>query len=235
MLLEVKGLNAFYDEVQVLEEVSLNVAAGEIVTLIGANAAGKSTVLKTISGIVSSGQGSIFFDGLDISAMAPHKRVETGLVQVPEGRHLFPDMTVLENLEMGCYSKTSRPHKNETLRWVFETLPLLEERQSQLAGSLSGGQQQICAIGRGLMSRPKLLMLDEPTLGLAPLMVKSIFDIVKNIREHGTSILLVEQNAMRALEVADRGYVLENGRMVLEGRGDQLLGNDQVKKAYLGL
>lgn len=235
MLLEVKGLDVYYDQVQVLKDISLHVADGEVVTIIGANAAGKSTLLKAVSGVVFAAKGAIGFNDGDVTSVPPHKRVEMGIVHIPEGRRLFPEMTVMENLELGCYTKTSRPYKHETMQKVFEMLPLLKERKDQLAGSLSGGQQQLCAIGRGLMSRPRLLMLDEPTLGLAPLMVKAIFEIIQGIRNQGTSILLVEQNAMRALGIADRGYVLENGRIVLEGRGEDLLGNEQVKKAYLGL
>lgn len=235
MLLKVNNFSAFYGEIQVIENVSLNVADGEIITIIGANAAGKSTLLKAISGLLPNTQGQVLFKNEEITSRLPHKRVESGMVHVPEGRRLFPEMTVLENLELGSYSKTSRPFRKETLESVFEMLPLLKERKHQLAGSLSGGEQQLCAIGRGLMSKPALLMLDEPTLGLAPLMIKVIFNIVRNIRQLGTSILLVEQNAMRALEIADRGYVLENGRVVLEGKGAELLGNDEVKKAYLGL
>lgn len=235
MLLEVNNLSAFYGEIQVLEDVSLNVADGEFVTIIGANAAGKSTLLKAISGLLPATRGQVTFRNGDVSSQLAHKRVESGMVHVPEGRRLFPEMTVMENLEMGCYAKTARSHRKETLEFVFEMLPLLKERKHQLAGSMSGGEQQLCAIGRGLMSKPALLMLDEPTLGLAPLMVKAIFNIVKNIRQLGTSILLVEQNAMRALEIADRGYVLENGRVVMEGKGAELLSNDEVRKAYLGL
>jgi len=235
MLLEVNNLSAFYGEIQVLEDISLNVADGEFVTIIGANAAGKSTLLKTISGLLPAIRGQVIFRNEDVSSQLAHKRVESGMVHVPEGRRLFPEMTVMENLEMGCYAKTARSHRKETLEFVFEMLPLLKERKHQLAGSMSGGEQQLCAIGRGLMSKPALLMLDEPTLGLAPLMVKAIFNIVKNIRQLGTAILLVEQNAMRALEIADRGYVLENGHVVMEGKGTELLGNDEVRKAYLGL
>ncbi|MHB1651265.1 MAG: ABC transporter ATP-binding protein [Desulfitobacteriaceae bacterium] len=235
MLLEIKDLDAYYGEVQVLKDISLEVTEGELVTIIGANAAGKSTLLKAISGVIPAVKGKVKFNDLDVTLVPPHKRVEMGIVHVPEGRRLFPEMSVMENLELGCYSKAARPYKDETLQWVFQILPLLKERKDQLAGSLSGGQQQLCAIGRGLMSRPKLLMLDEPTLGLAPLMVKAIFEIVHGIRKHGTSVLLVEQNAMRALDIADRGYVLENGCVILEGRSNELLGNEQVKKAYLGL
>lgn len=235
MLLEVNNLNAFYGELAVLDNISLNVSDGEIVTIIGANAAGKSTLLKAISGMIRSTKGKVTFQRNDITSMKAHCRVESGIVHVPEGRRLFPEMTVLENLELGAYSIKARTHKKETLESIYEMFPLLRERSHQLAGSLSGGEQQLCAIGRGLMSKPVLLMLDEPTLGLAPLMVKTIFNIVKNIRQLGTSILLIEQNARMALEVADRGYVLENGRIVLEGQGTELIGNDEVKKAYLGL
>ncbi|GAX90147.1 ABC transporter ATP-binding protein [Effusibacillus lacus] len=234
-MLELKNINAYYGDVQVLRDISLTVGKGEIVTIVGANAAGKSTILKTISGVVPKAEGSIRFQGQELTVTPPHLRVEKGLIHVPEGRRLFPNMSVLENLEMGAFTKRARAHRGQTLVTIFEMLPRLKEREKQLAGSLSGGEQQMCAIARGLMAKPDLLMLDEPTLGLAPILVQWVFEFIRQIRDTGVTILLVEQNANKALEIADCGYVLENGRIVMEGTGKELLSDQGLRKAYLGM
>lgn len=234
-MLRVRDIDVAYGDVQVLHGMSMDVEEGEIVALVGANAAGKSTTLNAISGIIRAARGSIEFEGKRIDHMPAFGIVALGLVQVPEGRKLFPYMTVLENLEMGAYSKEARKMKRKTLEMVFAILPRLQERQSQLAGSLSGGEQQMLAIGRGMMSAPRLLMLDEPSLGLAPLLVKQILETVQDANSRGTTVLLVEQNVQHSLKLAHRGYVLENGRIVLEGKGEDLLANPHLKKAYLGM
>ena len=234
-MLRVNDIDVAYGDLQVLHGMSLSVEDGEIVALVGANAAGKSTTINTISGIVRPKRGAIEFRGKRIDHMAPYDIVSLGLVQVPEGRRLFPYMTVLENLEMGAYSSEARRVKGQTLEMVFGMLPLLRERKEQLAGSLSGGEQQMLAIGRGLMSLPKLLMLDEPSLGLAPLMVRQILETVQEANARGMAVLLVEQNVQHSLKLAHRGYVLESGRIVLEGKGSDLLGDPHLKKAYLGM
>ncbi|MFC4770283.1 ABC transporter ATP-binding protein [Effusibacillus consociatus] len=234
-MLELKNVNSYYGDVQVLRDISLSVKKGEIVTIVGANAAGKSTILKTVSGTIPKMEGSILFQGQELTSVLPHQRVEKGLIHVPEGRRLFQNMTVRENLEMGAYIRRARSSRAQTLLNIYEMLPRLKEREKQLAGSLSGGEQQMCAIGRGLMSRPDLLMLDEPTLGLAPILVQWVFNFIREIRDTGVTILLVEQNANKALEISDRGYVLENGRIVLEGTGSKLLSDQGLRKAYLGM
>lgn len=234
-MLRLHDVDVAYGDLQVLHGMSLTVEDGEIVALVGANAAGKSTTINTVSGVVRSRRGTIEFRGKRIDHMAPYEIVSLGLVQVPEGRRLFPYMTVMENLELGAYSPDARKVKGKTLEMVFGMLPRLKERQEQLAGSLSGGEQQMLAIARGLMSLPKLLMLDEPSLGLAPLMVKQILETVQEANARGTTVLLVEQNVQHSLRLAHRGYVLENGRIVLEGKGAELLGDPHLKKAYLGL
>ncbi len=234
-MLRVENIDVAYGDVQVLHGMSLVVEEGEIVALVGANAAGKTTTINTISGIIRPRVGSISFRGRRIDRMNPYDVVAQGLVQVPEGRRLFPYMTVLENLELGAYSSGARRQRAKTLEMVFGLLPVLQERQGQLAGSLSGGEQQMLAIGRGLMALPRLLMLDEPSLGLAPLMVKQILDTVKNVNARGMTVLLVEQNVQHSLRLAHRGYVLENGRIVLEGKGEELLGTPHLRKAYLGM
>ncbi len=234
-MLKVNNIDVAYGDLQVLHGMSLSVEEGEIVALVGANAAGKSTTINTISGVVRPRRGAIEFLGTRIDHMAPYDIVSLGLAQVPEGRRLFPYMTVLENLELGAYSRQARSVKDKTLEMVFGMLPLLKERKEQLAGSLSGGEQQMLAIGRGLMSLPKLLMLDEPSLGLAPLMVKQILDTVQEANARGMAVLLVEQNVQHSLKLAHRGYVLESGRIVLEGRGSELLSDPHLKKAYLGM
>ncbi len=234
-MLSVKNIDVSYGDVQVLHGMSLAVEEGEIVALVGANAAGKTTTINSISGVVRPRRGAIEFRGARIDHLAPYEIVARGLVQVPEGRRLFPYMTVLENLELGAYTREARGRRAKTLEMVFGMLPILQERQGQLAGSLSGGEQQMLAIGRGLMALPGLLMLDEPSLGLAPLLVKQILETVKEANSRGTTVLLVEQNVQHSLRLAHRGYVLENGRIVLEGKGAELLANPHLKKAYLGM
>lgn len=234
-MLKLSNVNSFYGEVQVLKDLSLQVNQGEIVTLIGANAAGKSTMLSCISRTVKSFTGEITFEDQRIDGLRPDQVVDHGLIQVPEGRLLFPKLTVRENLELGAYSKRSRNNRKERLEYVYGLLPKLKERANQMAGSLSGGEAQMCAIGRGLMADPKLLMLDEPSLGLAPIVVLEIMELVKNIRKEGMTILLVEQNVRQSLKLADRAYVIENGRILMEGIGKELLDSNEVKKAYLGI
>jgi branched-chain amino acid transport system ATP-binding protein len=232
MLLEIRGLNVHYGKIAALRGIDLEVEQGEIVTLIGANGAGKSTTLKTISGLRPVSAGTITFDGKDITKMPGHLRVAAGLCQAPEGRGTFPGMTVAENLAMGAYSR-GKPDDSDLER-VYELFPRLAERVGQAAGTLSGGEQQMLAIGRALMARPRLLMLDEPSMGLAPQLVQLIFQIIADINEQGTTILLVEQNAAQALSVAHRAYVLETGRIVRTGLGSELLGDESVVAAYLG-
>jgi branched-chain amino acid transport system ATP-binding protein len=234
-LLKLEGIDAFYGDLQALFDVSLEVRDKEIVALVGANAAGKSTTLRVISGLLSPRRGRALLDGADLTVIPPHDRVDRGLVQVPEGRHLFPFMSVLENLLLGAHAAHARPARDETLRYVYSLFPVLKERATQLAGSLSGGEQQMCAIGRALMAKPRLLMLDEPTLGLAPLLVRQIFDTVRTINADGVTVLLVEQNVRQALTLAHRACVLESGRLVLDGPARELLGDDRLKRAYLGL
>jgi len=234
-MLRVQELDAFYGDVQALRDVILNVAENEIVSIVGSNGAGKTTTINTISGIIPIRSGKIEFEGKRIDGQSPHKIVELGLVQVPEGRLLFPEMTVYDNLVIGGYPKATRPMIGKNLADVFDFFPILAERRNQMAGLLSGGEQQMLAIGRGLMSMPKLLMLDEPSLGLAPKIVKEMFDIVKKIHEQGKSILLVEQNVFYALSISNRAYVIENGQVIMEGKGQELLKDKDVAKAYLGI
>jgi branched-chain amino acid transport system ATP-binding protein len=233
-MLKLDDLHAGYDDVPILRGVSLTVEEGQIAALIGANGAGKTTTLRAISALIPTRRGSIHFDGKPIHNWPCHRTVEAGLVQVPAGRHLFGHMTVQENLELGSIRR-GRAQRRDTMRRVFQLFPRLEERRTQLAGTLSGGEQQMLAIGRALMTRPRLLMLDEPSLGLAPLIVADIFRIIREIRETGTTVLIVEQNAAQTLAMADQAYVLENGEIVLEGSGNELLNNEQVRNAYLGL
>lgn len=234
-MLKISNINSFYGEVQVLKDVSLHVDDGEIVTIIGANAAGKSTLLSCISRTLRSFSGEVDFNGTRIEKLIPDKIVNMGLIQCPEGRLLFPGLTVRENLELGAFSKRSRASKASQLEFVYSILPRLKERENQLAGSLSGGEAQMCAIGRGLMAKPILLMLDEPSLGLAPIVVQEIMALIQKIRDEGTTIMLVEQNVRQSLKLADRAYVLENGRILMEGNGADLLNSEEVKKAYLGI
>jgi len=234
-LLEVEKIEVFYGDVQSLWEVSLKVEEGEIASIVGGNGAGKTTTLKTISGLLIPSSGQIKFMGESVEKSPPHKRVEMGLLQIPEARRLFPYMTVLENLDMGSYNFRARKRKEEVLQGVFDLFPILKERKNQIAHTLSGGEQQMLAIGRGLMAQPKLLMLDEPSLGLAPVVVKMIFETVRAINGRGVTVLLVEQNVKQCLELSHRGYVLENGRIVLQGIGQEILKNEHLRKAYLGL
>jgi branched-chain amino acid transport system ATP-binding protein len=234
-VLKLEGVDAFYGDLQALFGVSLEVAAGGIFALVGANAAGKSTTLRVISGLVAPRHGRVLFDGEDLARVPAARRVDLGIVQVPEGRRLFPFMTVTENLLLGAHTRRARTERHVTLGYVYRLFPVLQERAAQLAGSLSGGEQQMCAIGRALMARPKMLMLDEPTLGLAPVLVGRIFETVRTINADGVTVLLVEQNVRQALTLATRACVLESGTLVLEGAGRELLGDERLKRAYLGL
>ncbi len=234
-MLELSDVNIFYGDLQVVWDVSCRIEKGEIVAIIGPNGAGKTTIMKTISGLLRPSSGEITFLDRRINELLPHQIVELGISHVPEGRHLFPQMTVLENLEMGAYISRVRNERADSLEKVYQLFPVLKERKNQLAGTLSGGEQQMLAIGRGLMSNPSFLMLDEPSLGLAPMLVSKTFDIVKRINEKGTTILLVEQNVNYALELANRAYLLETGKIVIQGEGASLLNNSYVKKAYLGI
>ena len=234
-LLEVEKIDVFYGRVQALHGESLQVDQGEVVALIGSNGAGKTTTLRTISGLQHPVRGTIRFDGKDITRAEPQNIVNLGICQSPEGRRLFTRMTVLDNLRMGAYTRSSQAEIKKDMDRVFELFPRLKERVNQVAGTLSGGEQQMCAMGRALMAKPKLLMLDEPSLGLAPILVETIFQIVREINSQGTPVLLVEQNATKALEVAHRAYVLETGNIVQSGTGTQLLESEDVQKAYLGM
>jgi branched-chain amino acid transport system ATP-binding protein len=234
-LLTLEGVDAFYGDLQALHDVSLEVRPGELVALVGANAAGKTTTLRVISGTLGARGGRVMFDGQDLAVVPAHSRVARGIVQVPEGRRLFPFMTVRENLLLGAHAPSARAEQDRSLEYVLRLFPVLEERAAQLAGSLSGGEQQMCAIGRALMARPRLLMLDEPTLGIAPVLVQRIFETVAAINRDGVTVLLVEQNVRRALALANRAVVLENGRVVLAGPARELLADERLKKAYLGL
>jgi branched-chain amino acid transport system ATP-binding protein len=233
-ILQLADIHTYYGSIHALKGISLEVHEGEIVTLLGANGAGKSTTLRSINGLNRPRQGHIRFQGRDITSVPAHEIVKRGIAQSPEGRRLFPRMTVTENLEMGAFQRKDRGEIKGDMDRVFELFPRLQERRTQKAGTMSGGEQQMCAIGRALMARPKLLLLDEPSLGLAPIFVERIFDIIKQINEQGTSILLVEQNALMALDAADRGYVLETGRIVLADNAASLKTNEQVRKTYLG-
>ncbi len=234
-LLEIKEIDASYGRVQALRGVTLEVDAGEIVALIGSNGAGKTTTLRTISGLMHPARGTIFFNGKEITHTEPQKIVDLGICHSPEGRRLFTRMTVLDNLRMGAYTRSNSSEIKADMDRVFVLFPRLKERANQITGTLSGGEQQMCAMGRALMAKPKVLMLDEPSLGLAPILVQTIFDIVREINSQGTPVLLVEQNAHKALEVAHRGYVLETGVIVQTGTGKELLESEAVQKAYLGM
>ncbi|SPF37488.1 leucine/isoleucine/valine transporter subunit; ATP-binding component of ABC superfamily [Syntrophobacter sp. SbD1] len=234
-MLRVEHVDAGYGDVQVLWDVSFNVAEKEFVVLVGANGAGKSTIMRTISSLVPLGGGQIWFEDRRLDLVKPYKIVEHGIAHVPEARQLFPDMSVLENLELGSLTPQAKARRKETLEWVFELFPRLKERRKQMAGTMSGGEQQMCAIARGLMSRPKLIMFDEPSLGLSPLLTQDIFRLALQIHGQGITILMVEQNVKQTLAICDRAYVLENGRVILEGKGVELLENQQVKQAFLGI
>ena len=234
-MLEVRNLDAFYGNMQVLHDVNLSVGVGEIVGLVGANAAGKSSLMFTLAGVRTTHRGAVLLDGVEIGGLPPWERPSRGLVLVPERRRLFPFMTVLENLEVGAYAPQARAAAVQSLDEVFRLLPVLAERRTQIAGSMSGGEQQMLAIGRALMARPRVLLLDEPTEGLAPIYVKLLFDLTVDLRRKGLTILIVEQNVHHVLRTADRAYVLENGRIVMKGQGTALLNDERLKTAYLGL
>ncbi|KXT96152.1 ABC transporter ATP-binding protein / Branched-chain amino acid transport ATP-binding protein LivF [Streptococcus oralis] len=233
-MLKVENLSVHYDMIQAVRDVSFEVNEGEVVSLIGANGAGKTTILRTLSGLVRPSAGKIQFLGKEIQKLPAQKIVAGGLSQVPEGRHVFPGLTVMENLEMGAFLKKNREENQANLKKVFSRFPRLEERKNQDAATLSGGEQQMLAMGRALMSTPKLLLLDEPSMGLAPIFIQEIFDIIQDIQKQGTTVLLIEQNANKALAISDRGYVLETGKIVLSGTGKELAASDEVRKAYLG-
>lgn len=233
-MLEVKNLSVSYGAIEAVKDVSFEVNEGEVVTLIGANGAGKTSILRTISGLVRPSSGSISYLGNEIQKVPARKIVADGLAQVPEGRHVFPGLTVMENLEMGAFLNKNKEENKANLKKIFARFPRLEERKNQDSATLSGGEQQMLAMGRALMSKPKLLLLDEPSMGLAPIFIQEIFDIVQDIQKQGTTVLLIEQNANKALSIADRGYVLETGKIVLSGTGQELLASEEVRKAYLG-
>lgn len=233
-LLEIKDLEVFYGMIQAIKGVSFQVNEGEVIALIGANGAGKTTILHTVTGLLEAKKGSVFFDGKDITKTPAHKIVSMGMAHVPEGRRVFANLSVYQNLRMGAYTRKDKQEIEETLKTVYKRFPRLEERKNQLAGTLSGGEQQMLAMGRALMSHPRIILMDEPSMGLSPIFVNEIFDIIKEVSTSGTTVLLVEQNAKKALSISDRGYVLETGKIVLEGRSEDLLNNDSIKKAYLG-
>lgn len=233
-VLEVENVSVNYGAIEAVKDVNFYVEEGEVVTLIGANGAGKTSILRTISGLIRPKSGTITFYGEQIEKTSARKIVAKGLSQVPEGRHIFPGLTVLENLEMGAFLKKNRSENQDNLKKIFQRFPRLEERKNQDAATLSGGEQQMLAIGRALMSKPQLLLLDEPSMGLAPIFIQEIFNIIQEIQQQGTTVLLIEQNATKALAIADRGYVLETGKIVLSGTGKELLSSQEVRKAYLG-
>lgn len=233
-LLEVKGLEVYYGVIQALKGIDFEVNEGEIVTLIGANGAGKTTTMQSVIGLIPPKAGTVSFEGKDITHLHCHKIVSLGMSQVPEGRRIFQELTVYQNLLMGAYIQNDKKAIKEDIKKIYARFPRLEERKNQIAGTLSGGEQQMLAMGRALMSRPKLLMLDEPSMGLSPLLVDEVFTIIKDLNKEGTTVLLVEQNAGKSLAISDRAYVLENGKIVLSGTGEELLQSEEVKKAYLG-
>ena len=233
-LLEIKDLEVNYGVIKAIKGVSFDVNEGEIIALIGANGAGKTTILHTITGLIQAKKGSIVFDGKELTKTPPHKRVSMGMAHVPEGRRIFQQLSVLENLKLGAYTRKDKSEIASTLKMVYERFPRLEERKNQVAGTLSGGEQQMLAMGRALMSKPRIILMDEPSMGLSPLLVSEIFDIIKVINESGTTVLLVEQNAKKALSIADRAYVLETGKITLFGDAKDLINDESVKKAYLG-
>lgn len=233
-MLEIKDLEVYYGVIQAIKGISFEVNKGEVIALIGANGAGKTTILHTITGLLSPKKGSVMYEGTDITKTPAHKIVSLGMAHVPEGRRVFADLSVYENLKMGAYTRKDKNEVEETLERVYERFPRLKERKSQMAGTLSGGEQQMLAMGRALMSKPKIILMDEPSMGLSPILVNEIFDIIQEVSKSGTTVLLVEQNAKKALSIADRAYVLETGKIVLEGKAEDLLNDDSIKKAYLG-
>jgi len=233
-MLEIKDLEVYYGMIQAIKGVSFDVNEGEVIALIGANGAGKTTILHTITGLLNAKNGSVWFEGKDITKVPAHKIVSMGMAHVPEGRRVFANLTVLQNLKMGAYTRKDKNEIEQTLNTIYKRFPRLKERQNQLAGTLSGGEQQMLAMGRALMSHPKIILMDEPSMGLSPIFVNEIFDIIKSVSASGTTVLLVEQNAKKALSIADRAYVLETGKIVLSGKASDLLNNDSIKKAYLG-
>lgn len=233
-MLEVKDLEVYYGVIQAIKGISFHVDKGEVIALIGANGAGKTTTLHTVTGLISPKKGHVLFEGKDITKVPAHKIVSMGMAHVPEGRRVFAELSVYENLKMGAYTRKDKNEIEESLKNVYKRFPRLEERKNQMAGTLSGGEQQMLAMGRALMSKPKIILMDEPSMGLSPIMVNEIFDIIRSVSESGTTVLLVEQNAKKALSIADRAYVLETGNIVLEGKAKDLLEDDSIKKAYLG-
>ncbi len=233
-MLEIKDIEVYYGMIQAIKGISFEVNKGEVIALIGANGAGKTTILHTITGLLSPKCGSVLFEGKDITKVPAHKIVSLGMAHVPEGRRVFAELTVYENLKMGAYTRKDKDEIEQTLQMVYQRFPRLEERKNQLAGTLSGGEQQMLAMGRALMSHPKIIVMDEPSMGLSPILVNQIFDIIEEVSKSGTTVLLVEQNAKKALSIADRAYVLETGKIVLEGNAKELMNDDSIKKAYLG-
>ena len=233
-MLEIKDLEVYYGMIQAIKGISFEVNKGEIIALIGANGAGKTTILHTITGLLSPKKGSVVFEGTDITKVPAHKIVSMGMAHVPEGRRVFADLSVYENLKMGAYTRKDKNEIEETLKMVYEHFPRLEERKNQMAGTLSGGEQQMLAMGRALMSKPSIILMDEPSMGLSPIFVNEIFEIIQEVSNMGTTVLLVEQNAKKALSIADRAYVLETGKIVMEGKAEDMLNDDSIKKAYLG-
>lgn len=233
-MLEIKNLQVNYGMIQAIKNVDFHVEEGEVVALIGANGAGKTTILHTVSGLLTPVQGSVIFDGTDITKIPGHKIVSMGMAHVPEGRRVFANLSVLQNLKMGAFTRKDKNEIEDSLQYVFSHFPRLDERRKQLAGTLSGGEQQMLAMGRALMSKPRIILMDEPSMGLSPIFVNEIFDIIQTVSKSGTTVLLVEQNAKKALSIADRAYVLETGKIVMEGKASELLNNEDIKKAYLG-
>lgn len=233
-MLEIRDLEVYYGMIQAIKGVSFEVNQGEVIALIGANGAGKTTILHTITGLLSPKKGSVIFEGKDITKIPAHKIVSLGMAHVPEGRRVFSDLSVYENLKMGAFTRKNKNEFEEILRKVYDRFPRLEERKKQMAGTLSGGEQQMLAMGRALMSKPSIILMDEPSMGLSPILVNEIFDIIQEVSKSGTTVLLVEQNAKKALSIADRAYVLETGKIVLDGKAEDLLNDDSIKKAYLG-
>lgn len=233
-MLEIRDLEVYYGMIQAIKGISFEVNEGEVIALIGANGAGKTTILHTITGLINAQNGSVTFEGKDITKVPAHKIVSMGMAHVPEGRRVFANLTVLQNLKMGAYTRKDKAEIDATLETIYQRFPRLKERQNQLAGTLSGGEQQMLAMGRALMSHPKIILMDEPSMGLSPIFVNEIFDIIKSVSAGGTTVLLVEQNAKKALSIANRAYVLETGKIVLSGDAKELLNNDSIKKAYLG-